>query len=136
MTKSRATQFRNILITGLLFPAGVALWLSTSQAQEAPHLVPAPEVDESAQAGGPEVAVLAGGCFWGVQGVFQHVKGVTSAVSGYAGGDRQHAQYEIVSTGTTGVASKRRVSSARIASSSIVFTTNRSVSTVPLFSSK
>ena len=49
-----------------------------------------------------EVAVLAGGCFWGVQGVFQHVNGVTNAVSGYAGGEKATAHYEMVSTGTTG----------------------------------
>lgn len=47
-------------------------------------------------------AVLAGGCFWGVQGVFQHVKGVTSAVSGYAGGERMSAHYEEVGSGSTG----------------------------------
>lgn len=46
--------------------------------------------------------VLAGGCFWGVQGVFQHVKGVISAVSGYAGGEKHTAHYEIVGTDTTG----------------------------------
>jgi peptide-methionine (S)-S-oxide reductase len=46
--------------------------------------------------------VLAGGCFWGVQGVFQHVKGVTSAVSGYTGGEKGTAEYETVSTGSTG----------------------------------
>jgi peptide-methionine (S)-S-oxide reductase len=49
-----------------------------------------------------EVAVLAGGCFWGVQGVFQHVAGVTSAVSGYTGGAAETAHYELVSSGTTG----------------------------------
>jgi peptide-methionine (S)-S-oxide reductase len=48
------------------------------------------------------VAVFAGGCFWGVQGVFQHVKGVTKAVSGYAGGDKGSAEYETVSLGSTG----------------------------------
>ena len=55
-------------------------------------------------AGGPpeETVVLAGGCFWGVQGVFQRVKGVTRAVSGYAGGSAALAQYEAVSRGTTG----------------------------------
>lgn len=46
-------------------------------------------------------AVLAGGCFWGVQGVFQHVKGVTNAVSGYAGGDRKSATYDLVASGLT-----------------------------------
>jgi peptide-methionine (S)-S-oxide reductase len=68
---------------------------------ENPRPIPAPVVDE--QSTGPsEVAVFAGGCFWGVQGVFQHVNGVDNAVSGYAGGDGSTAQYETVSTGTTG----------------------------------
>jgi peptide-methionine (S)-S-oxide reductase len=49
-----------------------------------------------------ETAVVAGGCFWGVQGVFQHVTGVTNAVSGYAGGEKQTAHYEMVGSGTTG----------------------------------
>ncbi|TIT52903.1 MAG: peptide-methionine (S)-S-oxide reductase MsrA [Mesorhizobium sp.] len=53
-------------------------------------------------AGGTKKAIFAGGCFWGVQGVFQHVKGVTSAVSGYAGGDKDAAVYETVGTGRTG----------------------------------
>jgi peptide-methionine (S)-S-oxide reductase len=56
-----------------------------------------------------EVAVLAGGCFWGVQGVFQHVDGVTSAVSGYAGGSANTAHYEMVGTNTTGHAESVRV---------------------------
>ena len=53
--------------------------------------------------------MLAGGCFWGVQGVFQHVKGVSSAVSGYAGGEASTAQYETVGTGTTGHAESVRI---------------------------
>ena len=52
--------------------------------------------------GGHRKAVFAGGCFWGVQGVFQHVKGVTNAVSGYSGGDRETAHYEMVGSGRTG----------------------------------
>lgn len=63
--------------------------------------IPAPALDEPVQ-GSSEVAVLAGGCFWGVQGVFQHVSGVNNAVSGYAGGERQTARYETVGTGSTG----------------------------------
>ncbi|MEC5218214.1 peptide-methionine (S)-S-oxide reductase [Actimicrobium sp. GrIS 1.19] len=55
------------------------------------------------------VAVFAGGCFWGVQGVFQHVRGVTNAVSGYAGGDSATAKYEDVGTGSTGHAEAVRV---------------------------
>ena len=73
--------------------------------------VPAPEVDEPTAAGGStsETAVLAGGCFWGVQGVFQHVKGVTQAESGYAGGGAQTANYDTVSTGSTGHAESVRI---------------------------
>jgi peptide-methionine (S)-S-oxide reductase len=56
-----------------------------------------------------EAAVLAGGCFWGVQGVFQHVEGVTSAVSGYAGGGADTAHYEMVGTNNTGHAESVQV---------------------------
>ena len=73
------------------------------------RVVPLPAVDETPSAGGSEVAVLAGGCFWGVQGVFQHVKGVTSAVSGYAGGEKNTAEYETVSSGATGHAESVQV---------------------------
>jgi peptide-methionine (S)-S-oxide reductase len=72
--------------------------------------IPAPTVDEPmGKPGASETAVLAGGCFWGVQGVFQHVKGVSAAVSGYAGGDASTAQYETVGTGTTGHAESVRI---------------------------
>ncbi len=72
--------------------------------------LPTPTVDEPAT-GGPktETAVLAGGCFWGVQGVFQHVKGVSSATSGYAGGDQATADYDTVSSGTTKHAESVRI---------------------------
>jgi peptide-methionine (S)-S-oxide reductase len=72
--------------------------------------IPAPTVDEPST-GRPkaETAVLSGGCFWGVQGVFQHVKGVTSAQSGYAGGDAATANYDTVSTGTTKHAESVRI---------------------------
>src|SRR5213596_3946806 len=59
-------------------------------------------VGQSAGQATSAVVVLAGGCFWGVQGVFQHVKGVTNAVSGYAGGSTEQANYSAVSTGSTG----------------------------------
>jgi peptide-methionine (S)-S-oxide reductase len=65
--------------------------------------VPAPTVDlPLAQAKGSQALVLAGGCFWGVDAVFKHVKGVTSVTSGYSGGQKATADYETVSTGTTG----------------------------------
>jgi len=64
--------------------------------------LPTPATDESAAPGaGLRTAVVAGGCFWGIQDVFQHVKGVLSATSGYAGGTAATAHYEIVSSGTT-----------------------------------
>jgi peptide-methionine (S)-S-oxide reductase len=71
---------------------------------------PKPTVDERADVGGArETAVLAGGCFWGVQAVFAHVKGVISATSGYAGGEANTATYEQVSTGSTGHAESVKV---------------------------
>jgi peptide-methionine (S)-S-oxide reductase len=76
--------------------------------EPAAFVVPAPDVDET-PAPGTETAVLAGGCFWGVQGVFEHVKGVTKAESGYAGGSAATAQYETVSTGETGHAESVRI---------------------------
>ncbi len=64
--------------------------------------VPPPRVDVPASRGGLETAVLSGGCFWGIQGVFEHVRGVRKVWSGYAGGLAATAQYEVVSTGVTG----------------------------------
>ena len=74
-------------------------WFRAPDAAAAARVVPAPAVDASGSATTSDVAVLAGGCFWGVQGVFQHVTGVANAVSGYAGGDRRTAHYEMVGTG-------------------------------------
>jgi peptide-methionine (S)-S-oxide reductase len=73
------------------------------------RLVPPPAIDVPA-AGTDATAVLAGGCFWGMEGVFEHVKGVKSAVSGYAGGSAADATYEKVSTETTGHAEAVRIS--------------------------
>ena len=69
---------------------------------EQARAVPPPAVDEPAGGRASDVAVVAGGCFWGVQAVYQHTKGVTNAVSGYAGGEQRTAQYEMVGTGRTG----------------------------------
>jgi peptide-methionine (S)-S-oxide reductase len=89
--------------------AGSHLATSQSAAEEA-RVIPAPTVNTTSPASTPsEVAVFAGGCFWGVQGVFQHVKGVTSAVSGYDGGAKETAHYRVVGTGTTGHAESVRV---------------------------
>ena len=73
-----------------------------SVSAESAHVIPAPAVDIPTGDYTRSVTVLAGGCFWGVQGVFQHVKGVLSAVSGYAGGEKNTAEYETVGTGKTG----------------------------------
>jgi len=78
-------------------------------ADEKPRVVPMPALDEDPGQAASEVAVLAGGCFWGVQGVYQHVNGVTSAVSGYAGGAKTTAEYEEVSSGGTGHAESVQV---------------------------
>jgi len=90
-----------LLSATLLCAIGVGFTVQRSFAEEQPHLVPAPAADEAAT-GESETITLAGGCFWGVQGVFQHVKGVTSAVAGYTGGDKRSAHYELVGSGATG----------------------------------
>jgi peptide-methionine (S)-S-oxide reductase len=103
MRRSRAVRALYPAIVAILFAAlAAAAYLKSGVAEEPAHAVPAPAVDEPASAAASEVAVVAGGCFWGVQGVFQHVEGVTSAVSGYAGGSRETADYDTVSGGSTG----------------------------------
>lgn len=75
-----------------------------------PSAVPAPAVDASKAAKpGEQTAVIAGGCFWGIQAVFQHVKGVSRATSGYSGGEARTAEYEVVSTGETGHAESVKI---------------------------
>ena len=86
----------------------LALTLGLAHADSAAHALPSPAVDE-APATGLQTAVFSGGCFWGVQGVFEHVKGVTRAVSGYAGGHVANPSYEQVSSGSTGHAESVRV---------------------------
>ncbi len=78
-----------------------ALAAAPSLAAEDAVVIPSPAMDAKAT-GGLQTVVVAGGCFWGVQGVFQHTAGVVNAVSGYAGGSKSTAAYETVSTGTTG----------------------------------
>jgi peptide-methionine (S)-S-oxide reductase len=99
---------RTVLVLAVLLLAGLAI-RSYPAAAEGARALPPPAVDAPPGPATSAVVVLAGGCFWGVQGVFQHVKGVTSAVSGYAGGDKRAANYEIVSSGTTGHAESVQV---------------------------
>jgi peptide-methionine (S)-S-oxide reductase len=97
-----------LLATALLTAAGAI----PGSAAEVAHGIPAPAADERAASGvqaTSETAVLAGGCFWGVQGVFEHVSGVSSAVSGYAGGEKSTAHYEMVGSGGTGHAESVRI---------------------------
>jgi len=90
--------------------AATVSFASWARADDSAVVVPAPTADvRAATAGAFEEVVLAGGCFWGVQGVFQHVAGVKSAVSGYAGGNADTATYEQVGTGATGHAESVRV---------------------------
>jgi peptide-methionine (S)-S-oxide reductase len=106
LTQTLPVLAATLLATTLLLAA--VLRLAPSVAAEQPHVIPTPAVDEQVQQG-TEVAVLAGGCFWGVQGVFQHVDGVISAVSGYAGGEKKTAHYEMVGSGRTGHAESVRI---------------------------
>ncbi len=76
--------------------------LQAACAAESAVSIPAPTLDNPKSEGALQTAVVAGGCFWGVQGVFEHVKGVRQVLSGYAGGKKDTAEYETVSTGRTG----------------------------------
>ncbi|HTW26553.1 MAG TPA: peptide-methionine (S)-S-oxide reductase MsrA [Acetobacteraceae bacterium] len=88
---------------------GVSLSLIRSHAAELDRAVPPPAVDETSSTQRSETLILAGGCFWGIQGVFQHVRGVQQAVSGYDGGAAGTAHYQMVGTGTTGHAESVRI---------------------------
>jgi peptide-methionine (S)-S-oxide reductase len=91
---------RGFLLTGAaLAIAGTVLFRMPAHAQDA-RALPVPAADLTANS--PQTVVLSGGCFWGVQGVFQHVRGVQRAVSGYAGGAKATADYDTVSGGDTG----------------------------------
>jgi peptide-methionine (S)-S-oxide reductase len=92
-----------------LIAFSVVLWQAPLFGAETPVIIAPPTLDNPKASGSPQTAVLAGGCFWGVQGVFEHVRGVQNVVAGYAGGDRSSAQYERVSSGTTGHAESVKI---------------------------
>jgi peptide-methionine (S)-S-oxide reductase len=99
-----------LLVAGALGATAVGVRITPSSAEDA-KAIPAPVIDEDT-ASSPatsETAIFAGGCFWGVQGVFQHVNGITKAVSGYAGGAADTAHYEVVGSGETGHAESVQV---------------------------
>jgi peptide-methionine (S)-S-oxide reductase len=88
---------------------GMLVWQSPLFGAEAPVVIAPPAIDNPKTAGPLQTAVLAGGCFWGVQGVYEHVRGVRKVLAGYAGGDKATAQYETVSSGTTGHAESVKI---------------------------
>ena len=89
------------VIASLLLAALVGAPLPATAAEPA-VVIPAPALDDARAAGPLQTAVLAGGCFWGVQGVYEHVRGVKQVLSGYSGGSKATAEYEVVSRGRTG----------------------------------
>ncbi len=102
IAKTRTPIFTKGALAALIVAAAAAtFWQSPARSAEDAVVIPPPAMDEKAETGS-EKAIFAGGCFWGVQGVFQHVKGVTKAVSGYAGGAKEDAVYETVGSGRTG----------------------------------
>lgn len=100
MNRERFQRVSRLLIVGLL-AAVIPMGLLMSQAAEPATEIPAPETDAPRAEGSTQTAVLAGGCFWGVQGVYQHVRGVEQVLSGYSGGEAENARYRIVSSGAT-----------------------------------
>jgi peptide-methionine (S)-S-oxide reductase len=99
------SSLRMLLILGALLVA-----LAANSAGGAKTPVPSPASDApKATAAGQQTAVVAGGCFWGIQAVFQHVKGVTNVTSGYSGGEAKTADYETVSEGRSGHAESVKI---------------------------
>ncbi|MGD0144855.1 MAG: peptide-methionine (S)-S-oxide reductase MsrA [Rhizomicrobium sp.] len=95
---------KSSLSRGLMLAACAVLPMlsaACARADESPRALPAPVLDNP-RTGTTETAVLSGGCFWGMQGVFEHVKGVRQVLAGYSGGQKNTAEYEQVSTGDTG----------------------------------
>jgi peptide-methionine (S)-S-oxide reductase len=103
-------MFRHAVRGAIAF-AVIAPLAALSRSSVRSSSVPIPEAAIASTAAGPglQTIVVAGGCFWGIEAVFEHIKGVTDAVSGYAGGTKAQADYETVSTGTTGHAESVRV---------------------------
>ena len=98
----RRNQFSRLSLCAAIGALAIAAFSAApSRAAEEAVVIPAPALDVQAS-DGIQTAVLAGGCFWGVQGVYQHTAGVINAVSGYSGGSKATANYTMISTGATG----------------------------------
>jgi peptide-methionine (S)-S-oxide reductase len=106
MTLLNIKMRRGLFALAALVPliAGLAALITSAptRAAEAAVVIAAPLVNNQKVKGPLQTAVFSGGCFWGVQGVFEHVRGVRQVISGYAGGDKGTAQYDTVSGGSTG----------------------------------
>jgi peptide-methionine (S)-S-oxide reductase len=101
-TSIRTTAWRTMMAVFVVAFAVIAATTLVRTAQEPAVMVPVAALDPAPAAKGAQTAVFAGGCFWGVQAVFEHVKGVTRVVAGYSGGEKASPTYEQVSTETTG----------------------------------
>jgi len=99
---SNIAKKQGVWIALLALAAVGVFWSTPGRSGEAAVALPAPALDNPKAAGPPQTAVLAGGCFWGVQGVYQYTKGVKQVLSGYSGGDKSTAEYEKVGSGRTG----------------------------------
>jgi peptide-methionine (S)-S-oxide reductase len=99
----------DFILVGAAMAVAAWLFLGTGFAAEKAVNLPPPAQDMPAAAAATETAVFAGGCFWGVQAVFQHTRGVLNAVSGYAGGEKATAKYELIGSGRTGHAESVQV---------------------------
>ncbi|HVT49822.1 MAG TPA: peptide-methionine (S)-S-oxide reductase MsrA [Vicinamibacterales bacterium] len=108
---ARATAWRSLIILfGVAFAAvTIVQFTHAAQGPEPAVAIPAPAVDQAPGAKNPQTAVLAGGCFWGVQAVFEHLKGVSLVVAGYTGGHVPNPSYEQVSTEETGHAESVKI---------------------------
>lgn len=105
----RSIAIRRYVLLSLLSMASV-ICLSSAHATETAVNIPGPKIDAAMTGDANQAtAILAGGCFWGVQAVFQHTQGVLAAVSGYAGGDQMSAHYDDVSSGSTGHAESVKI---------------------------
>lgn len=102
MVRSPISHAGAALRVALAAALALAATLAAGHADSAVRTLPPPAMDVQPSGLGPQTAIFAGGCFWGVQGVFEHVKGVTRAVSGYTGGLVANPGYEQVSSGITG----------------------------------
>ena len=96
------TNFKTSALLTITLGVICTVWQPFGSAAEVATIIAPPVIDVPKTAANTQTAVIAGGCFWGVQGVFEHVKGVKKVVSGYAGGEKDTADYNQVSTGKTG----------------------------------